>query len=93
VQLGRLDPSIERRQQELLQEFRLPLHLEPARLERHRPFELAESLVNAMEIDKKSKARRINLILPTNLGRVELVPNIPRGELMNFINARLATLE
>ena len=67
--LGRTDARDTRRQIELLDAFSLPTRL-PTALD-------ANAVINAMRSDKKAAAGAIRFILPTRIGHVELVDDVP----------------
>ena len=66
--LGRIDESVTRRQERLLQALGLPI--EPPRLD-------PERVIRAMSHDKKVEHGRLRFVLPTRLGHVELAGNVP----------------
>ena len=71
-QLGRIDPSITKRQQQLLQRLQLPITspgLDP------------QQLMAAMMRDKKVAHGKLRLVLPTRLGHVELVSDVSEAEI------------
>ncbi len=69
--LGRVDGEFSRRQQELLLALGLPT--QPPRLE---PGEV----ISVMARDKKASGGKLRFILPTHLGHVELVGNVPDAD-------------
>jgi 3-dehydroquinate synthase len=66
--LGRVDAAFVERQQNLLVALELPVALDDAD---------ADAIVAAMGHDKKSAHGRLRFILPTRLGHVELVDDVP----------------
>lgn len=67
--LGRIEPSLTARQRRLLTALRLPTDV---------PDELdAGALVRAMSRDKKAEHGRLRFVLPSRLGHVELVGDVP----------------
>jgi 3-dehydroquinate synthase len=66
--LGRIDESITRRQERLLKALGLPV--EPPQLD-------PERMIRAMSHDKKVEHGRLRFVLPSRLGHVELVGNVP----------------
>ncbi|HWB08346.1 MAG TPA: 3-dehydroquinate synthase [Pirellulales bacterium] len=66
--LGRIDESVTRRQQQLLETLGLPV--EPPRID-------PEKVIRAMSRDKKVEHGRLRFVLPSRLGHVELVGNVP----------------
>jgi len=66
--LGRVDPALTRRQRELLRALGLPLEV---------PAVDAEQVLAAMGHDKKVEHGRLRFVLPTRLGQVELVGEVP----------------
>jgi len=68
VRLGRVEPEFAARQLQLLQALKLPTQapaLDPA------------AVLQVMKRDKKSQHGRLRFILPTQLGHVELVSDVP----------------
>ena len=70
--LGRIPRSVTDRQQQLLQALGLPLAV-PADVDR-------EQLVAAMSRDKKVERGELRFILPSEMGRVELVSGVPHAK-------------
>ncbi len=66
--LGRIDASVTRRQQRLLETLGLPV--EPPQLD-------PEQVIRAMSHDKKVEHGRLRFVLPSRLGHVELVGDVP----------------
>jgi 3-dehydroquinate synthase len=66
--LGRIDESVTRRQQRLLETLGLPV--EPPQLD-------PEQVIRAMSRDKKVEHGRLRFVLPSRLGHVELVGDVP----------------
>ncbi len=67
--LGRITPDITHRQQQLLQGLGLALEV---------PNVDHAQLVRAMQKDKKSEHGRLRFVLPSRLGHVELVGDVPQ---------------
>ncbi len=72
--LGRVDESFVQRQHDLLVQLKLPVEL-PADADR-------DALLAAMAHDKKSAAGRLRFVLPTRLGHVELVADVPPADIL-----------
>jgi 3-dehydroquinate synthase len=66
--LGRIDVDLEQRQRQLLAALQLPTTL-PTGLNH-------DQLIAAMALDKKVEHGRLRFVLPSELGRVELVGNV-----------------
>ncbi len=66
--LGRIDPSVTRRQLDLLSALGLPVSV---------PDIDREAAIAAMRRDKKVAHGRLRFVLPTRLGHVELVGDVP----------------
>jgi 3-dehydroquinate synthase len=66
--LGRIDAALTRRQEELLTALELPTEL---------PVVDPEEMLAAMSHDKKVEHGRLRFVLPTRLGDVELVGDVP----------------
>ncbi len=66
--LGRVDTAFVQRQQDLLVALQLPVALDNAD---------ADALLAAMAHDKKVAEGRLRFVLPTRLGHVELVDDVP----------------
>ena len=47
----------------------------------------AKELINAMEIDKKAKAGRLQFILPESIGSVRIEEDVDREEIARILNA------
>jgi 3-dehydroquinate synthase len=71
VRLGRIEPELAVRQAALLSAMQLPVHLPSA--ERV----TARDVFDRMQLDKKTLGGQLRFILPTRLGHVELVKNVP----------------
>jgi 3-dehydroquinate synthase len=65
--LGRIPPSLTKRQSELLVKLGLPIEM---------PELPAEQLLAAMQRDKKVEHGRLRFVLPDRLGHVEVVPDV-----------------
>ena len=75
--LGRVDAQVTRRQHELLTSLQLPTdvpEVDPA------------ELFAAMRRDKKTEQGRLRFVLPTRLGHVELVDNVPHDLVMSALD-------
>lgn len=70
-QVGRIDPSIALRQRRLLEALRLPVAV-PSQLD-------AGAIVRAMSRDKKAEHGQLRFVLPSRLGHVELVGDVPEA--------------
>jgi 3-dehydroquinate synthase len=71
--LGRLDADVTERQRRLLNRFGLPTQPEP-----WPPTDLLET----MRSDKKSVAGKARFVLPSRLGALELVDDVPEAEVL-----------
>ncbi|MBC8868811.1 MAG: 3-dehydroquinate synthase [Planctomycetes bacterium] len=69
--LGRVDSELTRRQHELLAALGLPVDV---------PDMDREVLLDAMQRDKKVAHGRLRFVLPTRMGHVELVSDVPEGD-------------
>lgn len=69
--LGRIPPDVTQRQFDLLQSLGLPVELPDVEI---------DGLMNAMRRDKKVSHGRLRFVLPTRLGHVELVGDVPEDE-------------
>jgi 3-dehydroquinate synthase len=69
--LGRVDSDLTRRQRDLLVRFGLPVEM---------PDLDPDLLVAAMQRDKKVAHGRLRFILPTRMGHVELVSDVPEQD-------------
>ena len=70
--LGRVGPDVTARQVKLLEAFGLPVAPDPAWP--------ADDLIAHMRRDKKAVAGRLRFVLPTRLGRAELVDGVPEAD-------------
>jgi 3-dehydroquinate synthase len=77
-QLNRVDVEFVRRQQALLTALKLPVAL---------PKVDADQLLAAMFHDKKTKQGKLQFILPTRLGHVELVGDIEAAHVQNALRS------
>lgn len=68
---GRVDASVTTRQQELLTALQLPIEV---------PDLDGDTLLAAMQKDKKTVEGRLRFVLPDRLGHVELVPDVPHQQ-------------
>jgi len=72
--LGRIPPELTTRQVQLLRQLSLPVRLpDPQALS-------TENLLARMQLDKKTVGGELRFVLPSRLGRVELVSGIPAAE-------------
>ncbi len=71
--LGRVDAAFVERQRALLEEFGLPLDV---------PEVERDELIELMYRDKKVERGRLRFVLPTRLGHVELVRDVPVDEIL-----------
>lgn len=69
--VGRIDASLTLRQRQLLAALRLPVAV-PPQLD-------AGAIVRAMSHDKKTEHGRLRFVLPSRLGQVELVGDVPEA--------------
>jgi 3-dehydroquinate synthase len=74
--LGRIDPSLTKRQFDLLTALGLPTTL---------PQVSHEELVELMYHDKKADHGRLRFVLPTKMGHVELVDNVSEDEIRSAL--------
>lgn len=77
VKLGMADPSVHRRTKALLQRFRLPTAW-PEGLDPH-------EVLTVMKRDKKGESGQLVLILPTQIGRVEIVKNVDASVVLQIM--------
>lgn len=69
--LGRIEKPLTDKQIELLEGVGLPLNLNnPERI-------LVEDVMNRMKLDKKTVGGKLRFVLPTRIGHVELVDDVP----------------
>jgi 3-dehydroquinate synthase len=76
--LGRIGPDVTQRQRDLLTKFELPIQPEPWP---------APDLIATMRSDKKTVAGRLRFVLPSRLGAVELVEDVPEAEVVAVLSA------
>ena len=76
--LGRIDDRITQRQHELLTALKLPTQV---------PEVDSTELLAAMQRDKKAEHGRLRFVLPSRLGHVELVDNVPRELVLASLDA------
>ena len=81
--LGRIDAAMEQRQETLLQ--RLGLGNPPAEIRALDP----QTVLDAMRLDKKSRAGKLRLVLPSRLGHCETVQGIDETLVRQAITAIL----
>ncbi len=77
VALGRVPPEFAERQARLLAALGLPLRAEGL---------APQSLLAAMRHDKKAAEGRLRFILPSRLGQVELVADIPEDQVLRILD-------
>jgi 3-dehydroquinate synthase len=75
--LGRVDASFVDRQHRLLEAFQLPLSV---------PNVAHDELIELMYRDKKTERGRLRFVLPSRLGRVELVPDVVTDDILAAMN-------
>lgn len=75
ARLGRIDDEFVARQQALLEALHLPTDLPPELRSTD-----VDSLLRAMQGDKKTEHGRLRFVLPTRLGHVELVAGVPEAD-------------
>ncbi len=71
ARLGRIDDAMTQRQVELLQKLELPVTV---------PELNHDELIVAMQSDKKVEHGKLRFVLPTRMGHVELVGDVPSNE-------------
>lgn len=76
--LGRIDQALLDAQLRLIQDFRLPARFADADV---------DAMLQAMARDKKVAHGKLRFVLPTRLGHVELVDDVPTAETIAAINA------
>ncbi|MBX7166210.1 MAG: 3-dehydroquinate synthase [Pirellulales bacterium] len=76
--LGRIDAALVKRQERLLRALSLPTYV---------PRLNADKVISVMRRDKKATAGHLRLVLPTRLGHVELVDDVPVREIRAVLNA------
>jgi len=81
VALGRLPPAAAAEQERLLTALHLPVRLDDPRL-------TADRMLDAMRRDKKSRGGRLRLVLPTDIGRVEVVADPDESLVRQVIGGR-----
>uniref|UniRef100_A0A7C2K241 3-dehydroquinate synthase n=1 Tax=Schlesneria paludicola TaxID=360056 RepID=A0A7C2K241_9PLAN len=79
---GLIDASVTERQVRLLEQFRLPVALPPGSRV------AADEALGRMRLDKKAVAGQLRFVLPTRLGHVETIAQIPEAD----VRAVLATV-
>ncbi len=78
--LGRIPTEMTRRQVDLLKAVGLPTRLPtPQALS-------TESILGRMQLDKKTVAGKLRFVLPTRMGHVELVSDVPASEVVAVID-------
>jgi 3-dehydroquinate synthase len=76
---GRIDACVTDRQITLLRRFGLPTTIDPA-------WDI-DAMIRIMGQDKKAEAGRLRFILPTRLGHVEMVSDVPREAVVDVLRA------
>jgi len=71
--LGRIGAAVTERQTALLQALRLPIVLP------HPELLKADDVLARMQLDKKSVGGQLRFVLPTRIGHVETVADVPVG--------------
>ncbi len=77
--MGRIDAELVQRQQNLLEKFELPTQL---------PAADPEELWRLMQHDKKVEHGRLRFVLPSRMGHVELVPDVPKEMVLSVMSDR-----
>ena len=77
TRLEKIDPSMTARQVALLEALQLPVRL---------PDLENDALIDAMQSDKKVEHGKLRFVLPTRIGHVELVPDLPTEEVEQALN-------
>jgi 3-dehydroquinate synthase len=80
--LDRIGPQVTERQHKLLERFGLPT--------RREPWPVAD-LLATMRSDKKSVAGKLRFVLPSCLGAVELVDDVPEAEVVAVLEELIRT--
>lgn len=88
--LGRIDSQLVERQATLLERLHLPLALPATHQNKSLPPLSAEDFWRVMKRDKKVEHGQLRFILPSRLGHVELVRNVPEAEVSELLRAVLA---
>jgi 3-dehydroquinate synthase len=74
--IGRVDVKFVERQRNLLQALQLPIEL---------PDLVPEEMLQAMSRDKKTEHGRLRFVLPSRLGHVEVVPDVPTADVESVL--------
>ncbi len=78
--LGRIDVAVTLRQTNLLAALGLPIRLpESAKLD-------SSAALDRMRLDKKTVSGRLRFVLPTRLGHVELVDDVPENDVRDILS-------
>ena len=77
--LGRITPEVTARQSALLQALQLPTELPEG------THFSTDDILNRMRLDKKAVAGRMRFVLPTKIGHVELVDNVPEEDVVAIL--------
>ncbi|MFQ3652364.1 MAG: 3-dehydroquinate synthase, partial [Gemmataceae bacterium] len=75
---GLIDHTLVQRQAALLSAFGLPLQIDPSWS--------IDALLQAMRTDKKALAGQLRFVLPTHLGAVRLVDDVPEAEVRAILS-------
>lgn len=81
--LGRITAEETARQVRLLEALSLPTSLPPGR------HPSVEEMLERMRLDKKSLAGRLRFVLPTRIGHVELVEDVPEETVRDVLRAAM----
>lgn len=83
--LGRVPAALTARQTALLESLGLPTRL-PAAVSLN-----PSDVLDRMRLDKKNAAGRLRFVLPTRLGHVELIDNVPESEVLSVLESSAPT--
>jgi 3-dehydroquinate synthase len=81
--LKHIDPSVTRKQIELLKAVQLPIELPSCALD-------AEAVLDRMRLDKKSVGGKLRFVLPSSIGHVALVDSVPESEVRALLREIVA---
>jgi 3-dehydroquinate synthase len=82
TQRGMWSESEQQRQTQLLRQLELPVSL-------NAPVK-SQEMLQAMQSDKKTEYGSLRLILPSDIGKVEIVSGVPEGDVIAAIDANRA---
>lgn len=82
--MGRIDAHVVDRQKKLLEDLYLPTVL-PENVSLS-----PEAVLSCMKLDKKTVAGKLRFILPTRVGHVEVVPDVPEKVVQQILEQRLS---